>query len=475
MQIDVMIVVENSEEMKKDDPSRLFIVAAKMFVTLLGKNDRAGVISYTDKAEVVNELTNIGNDTNREALFRAVDNITWQAGKYNAVEAIKSAVNVLTKEMDRKTGKAIILLYDTKSNVEEAIEQSSIIESLTVNGIKLFAIAVGGKGHEKPDKQSVKSDDEFYKATGGYRYQTRSATGIYMMFTSVFENLKSPMMMPLEKKQAINIDDSIETITFVIKKSSPASKISLDDPDGVKYLPTNKMDNVSWLVSDLFDTIKINDPAHGMWKINIGYGRENKAYISTSLKLITNIEDSAFGGKEATHHVAGKIFLLEAWFKLDDLPLNLKEMLHNITVKADIVGPDGDKSELSLNARLGTKEGSMNKVLYSDQFTPMKEGCYEVKITATGNGLDRSRPLSLVVQKHGAANAVRDKKKVQDSFSRYARLIYMPIAKKGEMSFKSSVAYFIIINILGLTGLIIYYRKKERTRFSKSYKRQKNR
>ncbi|MBF0337542.1 MAG: VWA domain-containing protein [Nitrospirae bacterium] len=471
--LNVVMVVEGSERMKEVDPMRLFAHAARMFVALLGKNDRAGVIRYVDKAEQLSDLTAIGDGSGRDTLFKAIDNISWQeadkegadkeeTGKVNALDAIDSAVKMLKSGGGSAngggTGGAIILLYNVHSGVEEALGKSSVAETLNSSGIRLFAIAIGDRGKQ----ESEQSDDVLCKPTGGFLYNAPKAPGIYIKFASIFESLTSAMMIPIERNK-INIDESIKTIAFVIKKNSPTTKLSLEDPDGVRYLQEKKMEGVEWSESDTIDVIKIKDPVHGTWSLSLGYGRENKAYIQTILRLLVAPEDP--------YQETGKPLAIEAWFKVDNATLDMKEMQYGFKVKAEIVEPDGKELTLPLSAKMA---GEGSKISYSNSFTPMKEGNYRVTITATGKGLERRRALMIVASKHGqpTVKPSATKTKLQAYDNRLDKFIFMRTTKKGDMAFTKAITFFLIINIVALAGIVVYAKKKGLWKANKSFEGQ---
>ncbi|KJU82779.1 von Willebrand factor type A domain protein [Candidatus Magnetobacterium bavaricum] len=476
--LDVAIVVEGSPRMKEVDPSRLFAHAGKMFVALLGVNDRVGVIRYVDKAEQLSALTVVGSAAGRDALFKAIDSISWQepskagneqTGKVNVQEAIDSAVKVLTGADGTNADRVIILLYNAKSGIEGVIGNSSVIETLKGGGIRVFAIAVG----DKDDKEPEKSGDVLCKPTGGLLYTAHQASGIYMRFASIFENLTYPMMIPIESSK-INIDESISAIAFVIKKNSPTKKLSLDNPDGVRYLPEKKPAWVDWLESDTLDVIRINEPEHGTWTLNFGYGRENKAYIWTSFRLMVNMQDP--------YQDADKPLVLETWFKMGDVKMDIKELQHGFNVKAAVVDPDGSKKVLQLEPKTAVKGSNVAEVLYSNSLAPMKEGKYEIEITATGKGLQRRRTLVLVAKKHEQPKTDSPTTDVHKTDAhktdarkfdrRLDKFIFVRTTKNGDMSFKKAVVFFMIINIVGVVGIVGYTRKKGLWKSDKLFRKQ---
>ena len=71
--IDAVLVMDSSGSMKTTDPQKLRIPAAKLFISLLGKDDRVGVISFSDDGYPVIGLTPAHTKQDQARLFRAVD------------------------------------------------------------------------------------------------------------------------------------------------------------------------------------------------------------------------------------------------------------------------------------------------------------------------------------------------------------------------------------------------------------------
>ena len=67
--IDVALVIDSSGSMKKTDPRSLRIPAAKLFISLLDSNDRAAVLSFSDKGHPIAGLPPVNNDANSYAWF----------------------------------------------------------------------------------------------------------------------------------------------------------------------------------------------------------------------------------------------------------------------------------------------------------------------------------------------------------------------------------------------------------------------
>ena len=96
--MDVVLVMDSTGSMKKTDPLFLRIPAAKLFISLLDKNDRAGVISFSDSAELLSSSVLLDSENGKNTLFQAVDKITSAGLHTNIYEALNKGIEVLGAE-----------------------------------------------------------------------------------------------------------------------------------------------------------------------------------------------------------------------------------------------------------------------------------------------------------------------------------------------------------------------------------------
>ena len=106
--MDVVLVMDSSGSMKKTDPLSLRIPAAKLFISLLGENDRAGVISFSDRSYPVIDLTPVGSENNKDKIFKAIEKISSNGLHTNLYHASNKCSDVLSK--NNKTGSNQITL-----------------------------------------------------------------------------------------------------------------------------------------------------------------------------------------------------------------------------------------------------------------------------------------------------------------------------------------------------------------------------
>jgi hypothetical protein len=55
--VDAVLVMDSSGSMAKNDPNKLRVPAAKLFMSLLGERDRIGLVSFSDNGYPVLHLT----------------------------------------------------------------------------------------------------------------------------------------------------------------------------------------------------------------------------------------------------------------------------------------------------------------------------------------------------------------------------------------------------------------------------------
>ena len=69
--VDAVLVMDSSGSMAKNDPKKLRVPAARMFMSLLGEEDRIGLISFSDNGYPVLHLTAPGEQSNARILAAA--------------------------------------------------------------------------------------------------------------------------------------------------------------------------------------------------------------------------------------------------------------------------------------------------------------------------------------------------------------------------------------------------------------------
>ena len=93
--MDVVLVIDSSGSMQKNDPLSFRVPAAKLFISLLDKGDRAGIVSFSDRGYLLSDLTFVDSLEHQDKLFSAADRISADGLYTNLFEAFNSGYETL--------------------------------------------------------------------------------------------------------------------------------------------------------------------------------------------------------------------------------------------------------------------------------------------------------------------------------------------------------------------------------------------
>ena len=146
--IDIMLVLDNSGSMKKNDPNFLVTEAIKEFISQKNENTRVGIIIFDGKAQLQISLT-VASFANREAILNSIKGINYTGQYTDFPAAIERAIYELKDNGREDALKSIIFMTDgivDTGNVNRDLEKSKWMrEDLAAdaadNEIKIFGIA----------------------------------------------------------------------------------------------------------------------------------------------------------------------------------------------------------------------------------------------------------------------------------------------------------------------------------------------
>ncbi len=443
--VDVALVMDSSGSMKRTDPGSLRIPAAKLFISLLGSNDRAAVLSFSDQGYPIASLTPVSSETNKKTLLDATDRITSKGLQTNLYAAFQKGMQVLLDAREDGREQIIVLMSDGMMDVGDQEETGKLLDQLKSelsnelkkNNIKVYAIAF-------TDQSDRKLLEKLSKQTGGFYNLAMTDKDFHLVFTSIFESLKSPEMLPMEKNGFL-VDGSIQEVTIVVSKESAATDIRIQDPNGHQYTGNQQYSGISWFVSDNFDMITVQKPVEGRWQILYSTGINNKAYIITDLTLETNFE--------RLYAVFGENLDVQAWLEKEGTIITDGEVLETTDVYIELNNPDGNISNLK---PLNSGDG-----IFQKNIVPFKDGNYTLRVIAKGRTYEREKAFLFNV-----ANLQESKEDLKAA--REARKDTQTEAEKhsgGEeqapVNWTNIIVQFITINlIIGI--LVVAYMKRER-------------
>jgi Mg-chelatase subunit ChlD len=444
--VDVVLVIDSSGSMQKTDPLSLRVPAAKLFISLLEKGDRAGIVSFSDKGYVLSDLTPIETPENKDKLFSAADRISADGLYTNLFEGFKSGYDTLSLQKESGREKIMVLMSDGMMDVGNLDQdarlidtlESSLTETLRSDNIRVYTIAF-------TDQSDRKLLEKISKRTGGFYNTALTDTDFHGVFTSIFESLKSPEMVPMSENGFV-IDSSIEELTIVATKSDPDTEIQLVSPNGESYSSSHKYSGIGWFASESFDMITILKPLEGRWEILFSTGENNKAYVITNLKLQSDFDQM--------YAIFGEHLDIRIWLERDKARITEEQVLDKMDVYIELTGPDGNTTKLQAFHK--------GDGIFQRTFAPFTAGNHKMKLVAEGMTFQRAKSFAFNV-----ANLEESKKDLQEQREEKKKHKEKDAEAghrsedEGGVSFIKLFSQFIGMNILiGLIALGYFKREK---------------
>ncbi len=376
--LDAVVLMDSSGSMKQTDPRQLRKPAAKLFISLLGKQDRLSVISFSSKAWPITFLTQLNSEKQLKKALRATDKISHKGMYTNIHSALAKGIEFLKTSDQLNREPIIILMSDGQMDVgnkeKSATLRQQIFETLLPqlieHNIKVYSIAFT----EASDQTLLQ---EIAETTDGRYALAASDEVLHKVFSKIFEETKKPDMLPLHENKFI-VDASINEITIIANKKSDSSQIYLQPPEGGKLNSTFKSEKIKWFVSTSFDMITIQKPMQGEWKILFS-DDDNRAYIVTDIKLRTN-----FSFNPDSYYPE---IIIKSWFEQNEETESNTDFLNNIDLVLEIEHPDDTLETLKIDAK--NEQGE-----FIIHYRPEDNGFYGASIIASSRTFQRQQTFS---------------------------------------------------------------------------------
>ena len=191
---DVVLVLDNSGSMKKNDPEFLTNQAVREFVSRLDENTRLSIIIFDQDVRMAMPLTPI-SEQSREQITKSLAQINYKGLFTDSPAAIERAIYELKNNGRPESRKSIVFMTDgivDTGNSEKDVEKTKWLrENLAPDAadakIRIFGIAFT----EDADFQLIQT---LAQKTGGEYYRALQPKDLH----GVFENIYSIMRQPPE-------------------------------------------------------------------------------------------------------------------------------------------------------------------------------------------------------------------------------------------------------------------------------------
>ncbi len=169
---DVILVLDNSGSMKKNDPQFLTKHAVTEFINNLDESTRVSIVIFDQDVRTAVPLTEISSSS-RQGLLDSLSQINYKGLYTNSPAAIESAIYDLKNNAREDARKVIVFMTDgivDTGNADRDLEKTKWLkEDLAADaadaGIKIFGIAfTENADFELIQSLAQKTDGEYYRA-----------------------------------------------------------------------------------------------------------------------------------------------------------------------------------------------------------------------------------------------------------------------------------------------------------------------
>lgn len=386
--VDAVLVIDSSGSMKWTDPRRLRVPAAKIFLSLLGDEDRVGIISFSDNGYPVLGLTPAGK-ASQPRLFAAVEKVSEKGAYTNLHAALAKGLEVLAREGDAQRRRMLVLMTDGKMDTGDWDQDRKLIEGIRADlierarqaGVEVYTIAF-------TEASDMALMQEIAERTAALSRLASNDRELHEVFSQIFESAKQPDMLPIEGGHFM-VDAAVEEMTIVASKAAADVVVSLESPDGRKIDAANAGAGVRWFKSEQFDMVTIEKPTAGGWRLVSSDNRGDRAYVVTNLGLDARVGEKPF---YADAPQTG-----EAWLHENAEVIVRPELLAQTRFTVTVTPPEGGVSEVSLADSGADGDRAAGDGVYANVLAFARPGQHKIRVLAQNPNFQREKTLILDV------------------------------------------------------------------------------
>ncbi|MGJ3501308.1 hypothetical protein PsalN5692_02195 [Piscirickettsia salmonis] len=402
---DTRILVDASDNLEKNDPSKLRIEALRMLVSVLPKGSYAGVWEFGDLVNINMPYGKVSQHWLQEADHK-VKALELQTRFSNLDQALRKVTEGWDHNESNKE-RNIIILTGNKLKVsakegKNLANKSRIIDELIpflqARDIRVYIAAFGPLDIDRTEGNSegeVSTQEDgiltrLSDATDGRVYLIENKESLQQAFLSIFTEVAAADELPIFKN-AFYVDRSVEEATILLLRQDnikTAKPVMLKSPVGVTYSYQRHPKWIRWVKRDLFSLITLSKPLYGQWHILADYlSPLSKILIMTQLQLeVDELPKIAFAGER--FRLKAKI-LNQGKLLNDPNVIKVIKLVGNIRGKAESIRniisasrPEQAKYVMDVTAmtEAGHDPSTMEIRLFADGITFEREFVQKVQV-----------------------------------------------------------------------------------------------
>jgi Mg-chelatase subunit ChlD len=204
--VDVMLALDDSGSMRKNDPKRLLKMVVRGFAQRLEPGDRLGLVMFAESARRLMELTPVSDVDFGPALDTALARLTYNGRLTDIPRGLELARYELDHNRRNQVSQIVVLLTDGQVDLgspagdaeAKRYLRATVIPDIRNMGARVFGMTL-------TDEADVSLFQEITQATGGNYFKLREATEIQAAFdriSAVIQGLRDP---PVDQERAVEV------------------------------------------------------------------------------------------------------------------------------------------------------------------------------------------------------------------------------------------------------------------------------
>ncbi|MDY6861738.1 MAG: VWA domain-containing protein, partial [Thermodesulfobacteriota bacterium] len=199
--LDLIVVLDDSGSMKKNDPEGLTKDAAKIIVDKVDMNDRMALVSFGTKSTLLSGLIQISNENIKKWFKSMIENLPQKDMYTNITSAIERSLYELKHNGRKDALQSIILLTDGKLDIPggeaKRTESMNFLKTSIINDYKDLGILIYSIAFTEESDFSLMQF--LAQSTGGEYYRAYTTSDLKDSFDAIYNDLVKKQTIELEE------------------------------------------------------------------------------------------------------------------------------------------------------------------------------------------------------------------------------------------------------------------------------------
>lgn len=381
-----VIVFDTSGSMHENDPHRLSLVAAQLFLELAQPQDALGLAAFSDNSASLVPLLPLASPATKQMFQARLRALRFTGQTTDLAAALEVGLSSFPPDTGGSSRDLVLLLTDGKLDLGQrrraeepavlARIRQTLLPQYRQRGIALYTIAFT----EQADQALLQ---EMAQLTGGEFRLIPEATMLHRAFVQLFILAHQAEALPLKQGELL-LDASIQDTSLVISKRHPQERVTLVTPQGLPLHASSTHPGVTWSTTSSYDLVHLMEPESGTWRIEGPAGVEKSIAIIGASTLGLQVEISP------AYREPGEPIIISAFLEEQGQRARDTQQVQGLTLRAEVTTPQGEAIVLPLEPQDAGRFAVTLTALH-------QPGRYDLVVTADAPAVRRQRTLSFAI------------------------------------------------------------------------------